>query len=70
MGNTFIGMLKETSLVSIITVTELLRAGQLLISKYLIVTPIFVEIALIYWILSTFFATILNKIEARLSKGY
>ena len=34
-GNTFIGMLKETSLVSVITVTELLRSADLLIAQYL-----------------------------------
>lgn len=70
MGNTFIGMLKETSLVSVITVTELLRASQLLISKHLVVMPFYLAIALIYWIMSTLFSIILAKIEKNLSVMY
>lgn len=70
MGNTFIGMLKETSLVSVITVTELLRASQLLISKHLVVMPFYIAIALMYWIMSTFFSMALGRLEAKLSKNY
>lgn len=70
MGNTFIGMLKETSLVSVITVTELLRASQLLISKYFVVMPFYVAIALMYWLMSTAFSIILNRIETKLSQSY
>lgn len=70
MGNTFIGMLKETSLVSVITVTELLRASQLLISKHLVVMPFYIAIALIYWIMSTLFSVILATIEKKLSVIY
>lgn len=70
MGNTFIGMLKETSLVSIITVTELLRSSQLLISKHLVVMPFFIAIAIIYWLMSTAFSIILGVIEKRLSKSF
>ncbi len=70
MGNTFIGMLKETSLVSIITVTELLRASQLLISKHLVVMPFYIAIAFMYWLMSTLFSIILGHIEAKLSKMY
>ncbi|PJI08482.1 MULTISPECIES: amino acid ABC transporter permease [Clostridium] len=70
IGNTFIGMLKDTSLVSIITVTELLRAAQLLIAKHLTVMPFYIAVAIIYWIMSTFFSFILGRIESRLSKSY
>ena len=70
MGNTFIGMLKETSLVSVITVTELLRASQLLISKHLVVMPFYIAIALMYWLMSTLFSIILGSIEAKLSRMY
>jgi cystine transport system permease protein len=70
MGNNFIGMLKETSLVSVITVTELLRSAQLLVSQYYVVMPFYIAIALMYWVMSTVFSAILNRIEARLSKAY
>jgi cystine transport system permease protein len=67
VGNTFIGMLKETSLVSVISVTELLRSAQLLIAQYYVYLPFYLGIALIYWVLSTLFAFLLNKLEQRLS---
>lgn len=70
MGNTFIGMLKETSLVSIITVTELLRASQLLIAKHLVVMPFYFAIAIMYWLMSTMFSSILGLVEKKLSKSY
>ncbi|MGE8078734.1 amino acid ABC transporter permease [Peribacillus loiseleuriae] len=66
-GNTFIGMLKETSLVSVITVTELLRSAQLLIAQYYVYMPFYLAIAVMYWILSTGFSFILERIEKRLS---
>lgn len=70
MGNTFIGMLKETSLVSFIAVTELLRTAQLLIARYYVNMPFYIGIAIMYWVMSTIFSTILERIEKRLSKAY
>ncbi|OPH56582.1 ABC transporter permease [Paenibacillus ferrarius] len=70
MGNTFIGMLKETSLVSVVTVTELLRSAQLLIAQYYIAMPFYIAIGLMYWIMSMVFSGILNRVETKLSKAY
>ncbi|WP_341279823.1 amino acid ABC transporter permease [Paenibacillus sp. FSL H8-0537] len=70
MGNTFIGMLKETSLVSAITVTELLRQATLLIAQYYVYMPFYVGIGVMYWVMSTAFSAILEAIEKRLSKAY
>lgn len=67
LGNTCVGMLKETSLVSTIAVTELMRSSQLLISQYYTYMPFYLAIALMYWIMSTGFTVILNKVEKRLS---
>lgn len=66
-GNTFIGMLKETSLVSVITVTELLRSSQLLIAQYYVYMPFYISIAIMYWIMSTGFSFLLERLEKRLS---
>ncbi|GAQ19270.1 inner membrane amino-acid ABC transporter permease protein YecS [Oceanobacillus picturae] len=66
-GNTFIGMLKETSLVSVITVTELLRSAQLLIAQYYVYMPFYLSIALMYWIMSTGFSFLLERWEKKLS---
>ncbi|MDU0204636.1 amino acid ABC transporter permease [Paenibacillus sp. MAH-36] len=70
MGNTFIGMLKETSLVSIVTVTELLRTAQLLIAQYYIAMPFYIAIAVMYWVMSLVFSHLLARIEKNLSKAY
>ncbi|GGG84780.1 amino acid ABC transporter permease [Paenibacillus radicis (ex Gao et al. 2016)] len=70
MGNTFIGMLKETSLVSFIAVPELLRSAQLLIARYYVNMPFYIGIAIMYWVMSTVFSAILEAVEKRLSKAY
>ncbi|MGG0658734.1 amino acid ABC transporter permease [Rummeliibacillus pycnus] len=67
LGNTFVGMLKETSLVSVIAVTELMRSAQLLVAQYYVYMPFYLSIGIMYWVMSTFFTFILNKIEKRLS---
>ncbi|MDM5335473.1 amino acid ABC transporter permease [Ureibacillus composti] len=67
LGNTFVGMLKETSLVSVIAVTELMRSAQLLVSQYYVYMPFYLAIAVMYWIMSTVFTMILHQIEKRLS---
>lgn len=67
LGNTFVGMLKETSLVSVIAVTELMRSAELLISQYYVYMPFYLAIAAMYWIMSTMFTFILHRVEKRLS---
>ncbi|MGX9134469.1 amino acid ABC transporter permease [Rummeliibacillus sp. JY-2-4R] len=67
LGNTFVGMLKETSLVSVIAVTELMRSAQLLVAQYYVYMPFYLSIGIMYWIMSTFFTFILNQVEKRLS---
>ncbi|MEC0232758.1 amino acid ABC transporter permease [Paenibacillus kribbensis] len=70
MGNTFVGMLKETSLVSFIGVSELMRQAQLLQAQYLLYMPFLLEIGLMYWIMSIGFSAILERVEKRLARAY
>ncbi|WP_348624396.1 amino acid ABC transporter permease [Paenibacillus peoriae] len=70
MGNTFVGMLKETSLVSVIGVSELMRQAQLLQAQYLLYMPFLLEIGLMYWIMSVGFSAILERVEKRLARAY
>ncbi|RHW35006.1 amino acid ABC transporter permease [Lysinibacillus yapensis] len=67
LGNTFVGMLKETSLVSVIAVTELMRSAELLISQYYVYMPFYLAIAAMYWMMSTMFTFALHRVEKRLS---
>lgn len=68
LSNSFIILIKDTSLVSVITVTELLQMSSLIIAKTFEPLTIYVTAAAIYWILITFFTSILNKLEKHTSK--
>ena len=48
LGNEFIAMLKDSSLVSVIGFEELMRRGQLIIAKTYAATEIWVTVAIIY----------------------
>jgi glutamine transport system permease protein len=61
LGNEFIAMLKDSSLVSVIGFEELTRRGQLIIARTYASFEIWLAVALIY-LLMTF-------VVARLSRG-
>jgi cystine transport system permease protein len=68
IGNSFISLLKDTSLVSVITVTELLRATTLVIARTFQPLTLYAEAALIYWLLSSGFSLLQEWIERRVSR--
>jgi L-cystine transport system permease protein len=68
MSNTFIILIKDTSLVSVITVTELLQMSSLIIAKTFEPLTIYLVAAAIYWVVITFFTVLLDKMEKRASK--
>lgn len=49
LGNTLISLIKDTSLVSVITVTELLRSTQEVIASTFQPLPLYLAAAAIYW---------------------
>lgn len=65
LGNTLIGLIKDTSLVSVITVTELLRTTQGAIASSFQPLPLYVAAAAIYWILSTALSWLQERVEKR-----
>lgn len=65
VGNSFIGLLKDTSLVSVITVTELLQSASLVIARTFQPLTIYLEVGLIYWVLSTGFSMFQQRLEKR-----
>jgi len=67
LGNNFIILLKDTSLVATITVVELLRAGQRIISVTYKPIEIFLSVAAIYLALTTIFSRLLGTLEERMS---
>lgn len=68
VGNTYIGLLKETSLVSVITVTELLYQTTLIIAKTFQPLTLYAAAAVIYWLVCTGFNVLLNWLERRSSR--
>jgi len=68
LSNSFIVLIKDTSLVSVITVTELLQMSSLIIAKTFEPLTIYLIAAAIYWVLISFFTVLLDKMEIRTSK--
>lgn len=64
-GNSYIGLLKDTSLVSVITVRELLQTTQLIIGRTFQPLLMYIEVALIYWVVSSAFGSLQQKLEQR-----
>lgn len=65
LGNTLISLVKDTSLVSVITVTELLRSTQEAIASSFQPLPLYLSAAAIYWVLSTVLSRLQGRIESR-----
>lgn len=68
LGNTLIGLVKDTSLVSVITVVELLRSAQLVIARTFEPFGPYLAAALIYWLISSLLALVQRRLEARLAR--
>ncbi|PAV30844.1 ABC transporter permease [Virgibacillus profundi] len=68
LSNTYIILIKDTSLVSVITVTELLQMSTLIIAKTFEPLTIYLVAAVLYWIVITFFTVILDRFEKRTSR--
>ncbi|MBC2658829.1 amino acid ABC transporter permease [Pseudomonas sp. MSSRFD41] len=66
-GNTLVMMLKDSSLVSTITVAEMTRAGQLIASSTFENMTVYTLVALLYLALSLPLSFVLRRLEARIS---
>ncbi|AZD28925.1 amino acid ABC transporter permease [Pseudomonas chlororaphis] len=66
-GNTLVMMLKDSSLVSTITVAEMTRAGQLIASSTFENMTVYTLVALLYLALSLPLSFALRRLEARFS---
>jgi polar amino acid transport system permease protein len=65
-GNTLVMMLKDSSLVSTITVAEMTRAGQLIASSTFQNMTVYTLVALLYLLMSLPLVYALRRLEARL----
>ncbi len=66
LGNSLIGLVKDTSLVSVITVVELLRSAQLVIARTFEPFGPYLTAA---WAISSLLELVQRRLEQRLSRG-
>ncbi len=67
LSNSLISLIKDTSLVSVITVTELMLATKELIAETFQPLPLYLTAAAIYWTLSSLFERLQRFLERRLT---
>jgi cystine transport system permease protein len=70
MSNTLISLIKDTSLVSVITVTELMLATKEVIAVTFRPLPLYIAAAAIYWVLSLGFEALQHRLERKLGKAH
>jgi polar amino acid transport system permease protein len=70
LGNSVNGLLKTTSIASVISVDELLRRTQLLIQERFLVLELFTVAALYYLLMTTLWSLVQMRLEARYGRGY
>jgi cystine transport system permease protein len=70
MSNTLISLIKDTSLVSVITMTELMLSTKEVIATTFRPLPLYLAAALIYWILSLAFEQLQRLAEQRLNRAH
>ncbi|SMQ71943.1 amino acid ABC transporter membrane protein, PAAT family [Devosia lucknowensis] len=68
LSNTFISLVKDTSLAAAITVPELFRAGQRIVATTYEPLILYVEVALIYLVVSSVLSSLQGRLEKRLSR--
>ncbi len=68
LSNTFISLVKDTSLASLVLVSELFRKAQEIAATSYEFLLIYMEAGLLYWILCVFLSGIQNRLEKRLDR--
>jgi polar amino acid transport system permease protein len=70
LGNSVNGLLKTTSIASVISMEELLRRGQILMQQRFEVLEIFCVVAILYLVMTTAWDMVQRRIEAHFGKAY
>ncbi len=70
MSNTLISLIKDTSLVSVITMTELMLATKEVIATTFRPLPLYIAAAAIYWCMSLAFESVQRRAEKRLNRAH
>jgi len=67
LGNEFVALLKDSSLVSVVAVTDMTRRGREFMSRTFIPLETWTMVALLYLLLTVFSARIVSYVERRTS---
>jgi cystine transport system permease protein len=70
MSNTLISLIKDTSLVSVITMTELMLATKEVVAATFRPLPLYIAAAIIYWCMSLAFESVQRRAERRLNRPH
>lgn len=70
LGNSVNGLLKSTSIASVISMEELLRRGQILMQARFEVLEVFVCVAILYLVMTTLWELIQQRIEQHFGRAY
>ena len=70
LSNTLISLIKDTSLVSVITVSELMLATKEIIAQTYQPLPLYLAAAGIYWLMSLAFEQVQKRVENRLETAH
>ncbi len=68
LSNTFISLIKDTSLAAAITVPELFQAGQRIVAVTYEPLILYIEVALIYLAISSVLSALQSRLEVRLGR--
>jgi polar amino acid transport system permease protein len=70
LGNSVNGLLKTTSIASVISMEEVLRRGQILMQQKFQVLEVFMVVAVIYLVMTTCWDFVQRRIEAHYGRAY
>jgi len=70
LGNSFISLVKDTSLAATIQVPELFRQAQLITARTFQIFTMYLTAAILYWVISTGLAWCQHRMERRYSKQF
>ena len=70
LGNTFLGLIKDTSLLGFILVAEMFRKAQEVASTSYEYLTIYLLVALMYWVVCFIISVIQSFYESYIERGY
>ena len=65
LGNDFIAMLKDSALISVLALPDLLQSGRLYITRTFQPIPVYVVVALLYILMTMLLSTMIRSLEKR-----